>query len=64
MHRVKELSLAERAKWGKCPVCGAEDEYACDTTDHADDVLMVDGHLAAHEVRLRKAPLKVRIIKA
>jgi len=64
MHRVRDLSLAERAKWGICPVCDAQDEQPCDTTDHADDVLMLDGNIPVHEIRLRKAPLKVRTIKA
>lgn len=60
MHRIHEQTVAERAVWGVCPVCNAQDLQPCDTTEHAEDVLMVEGNIPVHEIRFRKAPLKTR----
>lgn len=68
-NRERELSFAERATWGKCPVCEATDGQWC----HAEVGLQlgrkVTGQLlqtgeGVHLARLSLAPLRVREVPA
>ena len=65
--RQRKLTYEERATWGKCPVCQAEDGEWC----HAEigpqlGIQVGGGRMAtgegAHLARLQNAPLEVKLI--
>ncbi len=51
------LSWEERARWGKCPVCGSPAGESCVALATADAATT-----GAHLIRLSKAPFKVRVV--
>jgi len=63
--RIRDLSFAERSRWGTCPACGAEDGHDCfadvglQLGQRADGRRMRDGD-GAHLGRLQNAPMRVR----
>ena len=61
--RVRELSTAERMRWGKCPVCGAPDGKPCRPEVGYKVGFGGDG-TGAHPGRLQNAPMKVMEVPA
>lgn len=65
--RKRELSFQERATWGECPVCKAEDGEPCHPEIGFALGLNVDGSppaYGAHLGRLQRAPLQVKEVPA
>lgn len=69
LQAVRELTFDERATWGECPVCHAKAGEWCYADAglqlgvRGDGQRMKDGE-GAHLRRLRRAPLKVRLVAA
>ncbi len=67
MMNVRELKFEERAKWGTCPVCGAEHGQSCDRSIGNPSVAVDDSIIGpraglltgAHYGRLSRAPYSV-----
>lgn len=67
--RKRGLTYEERATWGKCPVCQAEDGEWC----HAEIGLQLGQKVGggrmqtgegAHLARLQNAPVEVKLVAA
>lgn len=67
--RVRELSFAERARWGVCPVCSQPDGEPCASEVGVHLSVKADGSRlktgeGAHAARLMRAPQRVREVPA
>ncbi|AKF08842.1 hypothetical protein [Sandaracinus amylolyticus] len=67
--RERETTWEERATWDVCPVCAAPDGEWCSSAVGAQLGLRVDGRRmqdgeGAHLARLRRAPVRVRMVPA
>ena len=61
---VRELTYEERATWGTCPVCGAEDGQPCDGHVGLAMGLNVNGEPpkdGVHLGRLQRAPFEIEV---
>lgn len=68
MSRIRELSFDDRARWGSCPVCQAEDGEYCYAEIGIQLGIKVDGSRmktgeGAHLARLSAAPNRVHEVK-
>lgn len=64
--RIKQLTFDDRAKWGECPTCGAEDGQYCNADAGIQLGKKVNGERmktgeGAHLSRLNNAPHKVKV---
>jgi len=62
----RELTFHERAVWGRCSTCGAEDGKRCDPNVGIPlvDKLGNPVHEGVHLARLNNAPRRVREVPA
>lgn len=61
----RELTFEERAKWGKCPVCAAEQGESCNRKIGIPLGVNVHGEVlegGAHLGRLQRAPKRVQLV--
>ena len=63
----RETSYEERATWGTCPICEAEQGEWCRAEAGVHIGVRVDGRRmqtgeGAHLARLRNAPMRVRLV--